>query len=351
MACRTDADPVDLAEIADRTAVTVLGRRRILPERPIDRDSPDAIALRNVLTNPVTPPSTLDRFTTPQPDSRRWVTQSAASNPSTPGGALTRLALHDDPAIRWTVAGNSSAPPPAVDHLLDNADLVSRWFLARHHRVPPGELAVWMREEPQVVRCAARGVNVGTVAASGDDLEPEVRLAVAWNRAAPPDVLEAWAHGSDDAASDDRIAAALAANPTTPVDACRRLIERNAAAVAVEVLRRSDVTDELIDLVLATDRSWARRVPPPWARLLPPSPLPPRVAARLVRVDDVTVREFVVRSGNLEGSAVQGLVSDRVATVRPALARNPSVPFESISRLLDDPDPTVAAAARTRTGS
>lgn len=106
VACRTDADPVDLAEIADRAAVTVLGRRRILPERPIDRDSPDAIALRNVLTNPVTPPPTLDRFTTPQPDSRRWVTQSAASNPSTPGGALTRLALHDDPAIRWTVAAN-----------------------------------------------------------------------------------------------------------------------------------------------------------------------------------------------------------------------------------------------------
>lgn len=329
VACRTDADPVDLAEIADRAATTLLGGRRILPERPIDPDSPDAIALRNVLTNPVTPPSTLDRFTTPQPHSRRWVTQAATSNPSTPGGALTRLALHDDPAIRWTVAGNSSAPPPAVDHLLDDADLVSRWFLARHHSVPPGEFAVWMREEPQVVRCAAQGVNVGTVAASGDDVEPEVRLTVAQNRAAPPDVLEAWARGSDDAASDDRIAAALAANPTTPVDACRRLIERNAAAVAVEVLRRSDVTDELIDLVLATDRSWARRVPPTWARLLllQPSPLPPRVAARLVRVDDATVREFVARSGNLEGPAVQGLVSDGVATVRlrsPGIRQSPS---------------------------
>lgn len=154
---------------------------------------PDSIALRNALTNPVTLSSTVDRFTMAQPDSRRCVTQAATSNPSTPGDALTGLALHDDPAKpvdgRGQLVRSVAGCRPSARQRRPREPLAPR----PPSCVPPGELAVWMREEPQAIRCATRGPNVGTVAASGHILEPEVRLAVARNRAAPPDVLEACA--------------------------------------------------------------------------------------------------------------------------------------------------------------
>lgn len=190
---------------------------------------------------------------------------------------------------------------------------------------------------------------------------PWRRAVTAWNRhcVSPSPAIElhhpmCWRRGRArpiDVASDDRIAA-LAANPATPVDACRSLIERNAAAVAVEVLRRSDVTDGLIDPVIAADRSWARRYRRHGLACVPRHPR---------RCHRGCHRASCVRTTRQCASSSHGRATWRArwskASRRPRrdcsshARRNPSVPFDSITRLLDDPDPTAAAANRTRTGS
>ncbi|MFE5671193.1 hypothetical protein ACFQ58_06220 [Agromyces sp. NPDC056523] len=344
VASRADAEPELLASIGREVAGGSWGFFR----STVDQDTPDGIALRNVLTNPATPPQVLARFANSRSSAELWITQAVASNPATPSDVFARLARHSEPPIRWTVAGNDATPASASDYLAADADAVTRWFLARHHPVAPRVLGAWI-SDPSVVTCAAAGPNAGALASAEITLDPDVRLAVARNRAAPAELLNAWTETV--APGDERLAFALAVNPSTPIEGCRRLIDVvGTGTIATALLRRADLDPDLMDVVLAADRSWA--VPDPRLAALPrPEPeLPDAIRARLVADDDDRLRAFVARSSRLGPDVVERLINDPAATVRLALAGNRSIPAIRLEPLAEDADAAVAREARRRLG-
>lgn len=340
VADREDAPPATLASLARRSFSRLFWPQRNGPLL-------DETVLRNVLVNPSTPARTLARFGRAAPLLSLWVVQSVASNPSTPATVLRRLANHNEVAIRWTVAGNASTPAVAVDRLARSADAVMRWFLTRHHLVPPAALVEWAAADLSVALCAAHGPNVAVLVDSPVRLDTEVRVAAAWNPLTPPGVLARWVDTLTEGALQDQLGVRLAANPQTPLHACLALARRaDSPVIAQQLLRRRDVTDEIIDAILDGDRSWTK--PPARVKYVPFRSLAARAIERLVPDPDPDVRAFVAWSGGLEPTLARRLSADASPVVRRAIARNTDVSDEVIRVLVDDPDPEVAEAARKR---
>lgn len=344
VADRADLSPTELAWIA-RVSYRELRRGWRTTANP---DSPAAIALRNALVHPSTPPIVLAQFAGRRNRSGLWMTQAVASNPKTPAEVLGRLSRHPDPAIRWTIAGNAATPSQAVEILSESDDLIVKWFLARHHRVDPSSLVRWMAQDRWVAFCAAHGPNVGDVVTRSAVLEPDVRLAAARNPETNPLALAAW---SDDVTADMEgrsLAGALAANPNTPTDACTHLVRRvGASTIARSLLHRADVNEAIMDAILDGDHSWTR--PAPWERFRPVlPPLPHQAVERLVTEKTPEVRAYLARSAGLDGPVQRTLAADVSAQVRRAVVGNPTVDDTIARQLIGDTDPAVADAARAR---
>jgi hypothetical protein len=290
----------------------------------------DEIVLRNVLVNPSTPARTLARFGRAAPLLSLWVLQSVASNASTPAAVLRRLANHIAIAIRWTVAGNASTPALRSIGSNDQTTPFTRWFLARHHVVPPHALVDWVAADRSVALCAAHGPNIAVLVDSPAQLDTEVRIAAARNPLTPPEVLALWLDALADGAAQNRLGLELAANPQTPLHACLALVRRAGSAVMARLLLcHRDVTDEIIDAILDGDRSWTKL--PVRARYAPfRLSLAAHAIERLVLDPDPDVRAFVAGSGGLGPSIAHRLSVDASPVVRRTIARNPDVSDEVI---------------------
>lgn len=135
----------------------------------------------------------------------------------------------------------------------------------------------------------------------------------------------------------DAVLDGLAENPALPMDLIRRLVtyRRGLGRVA----RRSDLTAEVIDEIIATDYRWSLH-----SLALNPR-LPGLVRLRLAEHHDPLVRAALA-AANADDAPAElfvRLIDDPDTLVRERLAENDDVPAELRARLAHDPDPQVRA--------
>ncbi|MFF3322968.1 hypothetical protein [Streptomyces sp. NPDC002889] len=135
----------------------------------------------------------------------------------------------------------------------------------------------------------------------------------------------------------DKALAGLARNPTLPENLLRRLLHhREACGEAAH--RRTDLTEELADEILAFDDDWRA------LSLACNRDLPPGTRLKLAAHSDDMVRGALAsRAQGPHEEVFTRLADDPSATVRTELVKNDGTPPAVRGRLADDPDPAVRA--------
>lgn len=135
----------------------------------------------------------------------------------------------------------------------------------------------------------------------------------------------------------DAVLEGLAENPALPVELIKRLVayRRGFGHVA----KRSDLTSDVIDEIIATDYHWLLHslALNPW--------LPNRVRLQLAERHDPAVRAALVIGSRDEAppEMFARLIDDPDARVREQLAESDHLPAHLRARLAHDPDPQVRA--------
>ncbi|MGW7583203.1 hypothetical protein ACWGKU_28150 [Kitasatospora sp. NPDC054768] len=135
----------------------------------------------------------------------------------------------------------------------------------------------------------------------------------------------------------DHVMDGLATNPALPAAMVRRLFARRHGLG--KVAGRADLTEEMIDEIIATDDHWLLH------GLALNDRLPHRFRLRLAAHPDEGVRAaLAVRAATAPRRMLEQLVDDPAPKVREYLAQEDGTPPDLRARLAADPDPAVRAA-------
>ncbi|WTW92537.1 hypothetical protein OG216_03720 [Streptomycetaceae bacterium NBC_01309] len=261
---------------------------------------------------------------------------AAVSNAATPAEAAAGCADHPSMLVRWELALRRdlaaavyarlaadaisgvrahTAGNPAIDVAVmrtlasDTGHNVQR-SLAQNPRVPLDilvALAESVRIGPTLLpRIAA--ASAAELARLASSRSPQVRRLVAEHRNLPPGVRDALA---DD--PDAKVVSAIAAHPGLGPDRLAGVVARHGSRVLAGVARNPDASPELLDRLTAHE---------------------PPVRA---------VFRTVARRPDATAAALERCLADSKA--RELAAEHPALPEQTITALLADPDPLVAAAA------
>ncbi|MFY1701890.1 hypothetical protein ACN28G_09165 [Micromonospora sp. WMMA1923] len=234
-----------------------------------------------------------------------------ALDPATPHLTLIELAADGSPEVRKAVAGRVDAPAQALRPLARDHDRHVREAVARNPSTSAGNLLRLLKDADRWVRWAVGGNPAG---------DESVRRAMAQ-------------------APDKELRGLLAERRDTEPELAAQLVDD----VSPEVRERLATHTHHPDVIAALMADRTARVRKGLARNPRTTAEQRRVLARDPVVD---VRVALVRAAELDETVWAGLVDDRSAQVRLAMATSEVVPPHIRQALRDDPDELVAAAAR-----
>jgi hypothetical protein len=304
---------------------------------------------------------------------------SRASDPSTPGDELTRVAslmlapervrARDprDVAVLEALASNPNASPAllfslAPQHaakvasnpvlsllllespsLLTHAPVVALCRLLARPELPTDWLEQGARHAHYQARAAAAAsprLAPATLALLADDAYPVVWLAVATNHATSPETLAKLARSrARNANGAKNLLRALSSNPATPLDALETLSDE--VELFPTLARDTALPLSLIEALVAHESAEVRAV------VAQRPDLPPRLVRRLAADADPAVRTALARH-TTDQALIARLSFSADAFVLRGLIENPHTPILAIERLAHAPGFRQRQAARRR---
>ncbi|MGW4463464.1 hypothetical protein [Micromonospora sp. NPDC004704] len=234
-----------------------------------------------------------------------------AQDPTTSQTTLYELASDASPVVRKAVATRTDAPAQALRPLTRDHDRDVREAVARNPSTSAGNLLRLVRDADRWVRWAVAG-NPGC--------DESVRRAMAQ-------------------AQDKELRGLLAETRELEPELAAILIDD----VSPEVRERLAIHTHDPDVITALLADRTARVRKGLARNTRTSA---EQRGTLARDSVVDVRATLVRSLELDEEDLHRLVDDRAVQVRLSMATSPLVPAHIRRALEDDPDESVAAAAR-----
>ncbi|MFK3984098.1 hypothetical protein ACI2K4_27475 [Micromonospora sp. NPDC050397] len=234
-----------------------------------------------------------------------------ANNPTTPQMTLYELASDPSPLVRKAVAGRTDAPAQALRPLARDHDRHVREAVARNPSTSVGNLLRLVKDADRWVRWAVAGnpaCDASVRAAMAEAPDKELRGLLAESRTLEPELAAALI---DDVSPEVR--ERLAAHTQDP-DVIAALLADRTARVRKGLARNSRTNAEQ--------------------------------RAVLARDPVVDIRATLVRTLELDEANLGELVDDRSVQVRLAVATSDLVPPHIRRIMEDDPDETVANAAR-----
>ncbi|MFC6018239.1 hypothetical protein ACFP2T_18770 [Plantactinospora solaniradicis] len=252
---------------------------------------------------------------------------SGSGTTATDGSHDTRLALAQDPAT----------PQMALFDLASDPSAVVRKAVAARTDAPAQALRPLTRDHDRQVREAVArnpSTSVGNLLRLVKDADRWIRWAVAGNPACDYSVRRVMSE-----APDKELRGLLAETRELEPDLAARLVDD----VSPEVRERLATHTHDPDVITALMADRTARVRKGVARN--PRTTPEQRGA-LAQDPVVDVRAALVRAVELGEAELRDLVDDRSVQVRLAMATSEVVPPHIRQALRDDPDDTVAAAAR-----
>lgn len=234
--------------------------------------------------------------------------------------AVGRSLLHSPHAGIRATARERFAPEPA-----------ERLAIARKGT---REERLWLSEQPELPPALQRVLS--------QDEDPEVRVRLAAHPAIHRDIAAHFITMHDEACCE-----ALAGNPATPPDLLLALARSGIPAIPPLLGYRKDLSATVLAYFLAEAPSDAflRHLAMSGQR---PKDLPRAVLTPFAEHPLPTVRKLVAAWGELTPEQRATLREDPAASVRQALCTNPDTTDLELEEMLDDDEPAVAAAARSR---
>lgn len=220
---------------------------------------------------------------------------------------LTRLAGHEDAALRRSVAANPTLPAALVEHMVDDASALVRRALAAREDLSPAAMERLAQDADAWTRgWLARNPHtpLALLQTFAADAETEVRRAVARNPACPLPLLERLA-----ADPEAWVRAAVAYQPNASAELLQRLAE-----------------DSAVD-VLSGVAAHPRSAQP--------------ILHRLAQSDEADVRRGVIHNPGARRDVLLPLLEDPYFLHRLLLVGNAALTARDKWGLWDDPDPAV----------